>query len=154
MGKIIGLKEQFFEKMRHYCAYQDRCQQEVIFKMRTLKIDPEWQDEIILSLIQEDFLNEERFVRSVVRGKFNQKSWGKLKIKQFLIQKNITNNLIHRSLSEIDDSSYLNKILQLIEKKKTQLENEGIKQTKSLVVSYLIQKGYEPELVYKCLSVE
>ena len=71
MSKIYSTKEILLEKMKHFCSYQERCHKEVLDKMFSLKIDAEWRDEILLDLMRDDFINEERYARSIVRGKLH-----------------------------------------------------------------------------------
>lgn len=100
--------------MKHFCSYQERCHKEVLDKMFSLKIDAEWRDEILLDLMRDDFINEERYARSIVRGKFKINSWGKVKIRQSLKQNGITDKLISMAFDEIDDADYLDKIKVLL----------------------------------------
>lgn len=146
-NSLTSSKDVYLEKLRRYCAYQERCQQEVIQKMRELKIDNDWQDEIILQLLEEKYVDEERFARAIVRGKFRIKHWGKNKIRNFLFLKNITSNLIEMSLTEISDSEYNEKIHFLVSKKKEELYNLDQTSQQLKLMSYLLQKGYENELV-------
>ncbi|HMW39403.1 MAG: RecX family transcriptional regulator [Saprospiraceae bacterium] len=137
-------KAVFLEKMRRYCAYQERCQSEVIQKMKELKIDFEWQDDIIVSLIEEQYLNEERYTRAIVHGKFSMKSWGRIRIRQFLLLRNIHERMIDEMLKEIDPDLYLEKAKQVAEKKWRTMDQktEPFLQKKQLM-QYLYQKGYE-----------
>ncbi|MEP7197536.1 MAG: regulatory protein RecX [Saprospiraceae bacterium] len=152
MSKIYSSKDIFLEKLKKYCTYQERCQQEVINKMRELKIDYDWQDEIIVSLILEKYIDEERFARAIVRGKFRQNHWGRIKIKNYLFLKGIGNNLIQMSLSEINEVDYRKQIQILILKKKNELGNKPNLQNR--LVNYLVQKGYESNLVYEEVNNE
>lgn len=141
--------EEIKEKMAHYCAYQDRCHWEVENKMREFNLIPEAWDLIMIELIQQNFLNEERFARSFARGKFNQKKWGKMKIRQALRQKRVPEKLIELGLTEIDEAMYLETLEELFLKKEKELSQEKDsfkKQTK--IRNYLLQKGFESELIY------
>src|SRR5690606_13971702 len=112
------------DKLAKYCAYQDRCHWEVENKMREFNLIPEAYDAIMIYLIQNGFLNEERFARSFVRGKFNQKSWGRIKIRVELKKRKIPAKMIESALSEIDEVNYLQTLENLFEKKKQSLKNE------------------------------
>lgn len=132
-----------------YCVYQDRCHKQVEEKLQIMNMIPAAQEQIILRLMQEGFLNEERFTRSFVRGKFKIKSWGKLKIKMHLIQKDIPEPLIKIGMQEIDFDEYQNTIHQLAVKKWKALGNSKDIKTKQKVIQHLQYKGYESDLVYK-----
>ncbi len=150
--QVYSTKKILLDKMRHYCAYQERCQQEVIQKMRELKIDYEWQDDIILSLLQEKYVDEERFARAIVRGKFKINNWGRNKIKNFLFLKNITSKLIEMSMSEITEDDYSDKINFLIEKKRNELKGIDQSTRYSKLMNYMLQKGYESDLIQKAMN--
>lgn len=136
------------DKLAKYCAYQDRCHWEVENKLNEFFIIPEARDEIIIYLIQNNYLNEERFAKSFVRGKFNQKNWGRIKIKSELKKKRIPPKLIETALKEIDADQYEMTLEKLFQKKKESLksERESFKK-KAKITSYLLQKGYESDLI-------
>ena len=136
------------EKLANYCAYQDRCHWEVEQKMREFNLISEAQDEILIYLIQNDFLNEERFAKSFARGKFYQKNWGKNKIRIELKKRKIPTKLIETGLKEINENDYSKTLSQLFEKKKEALKSERESfRKKTKIRNYLLQKGYEFELI-------
>ncbi|SDE43593.1 regulatory protein RecX [Riemerella columbipharyngis] len=139
-------------KMARYCAYQDRCHKEVEQKMKEFLLIPEAKDEILLFLIRENYLNEERFVRSYIRGKFNIKKWGRNKIKSHLKGKGITEKLILKCFDEIDYEDYYNTIKALYEKYYTKQTSGSSFDKKQKTIRYLIGKGYEYDAVLDSIS--
>lgn len=139
-------------RLTKYCAYQDRCHFEVEQKLKEMRMIPLAQEEIIIFLMQEGFLNEERFTRSFIRGKFYFKKWGKNKITQHLKSKKIPQSLIHLCMDEIDSVDYFTTCLQLAEKKLGQLQWQLTLKNQQKIQSYLYQKGYESSLIYECLN--
>lgn len=133
--------------MEHYCAYQDRCHFDVEKKLRDYFIIPEAKDEILLSLMQDNFLNEERFAKSFVRGKFKTKKWGKIKIKHELKHKNISEYLINAGLKEIDDEEYFDVAKSLTQAKLDNTTAKNSYELKSKVINYMQRKGFEYNLV-------
>lgn len=140
------------QKLVNYCVYQDRSHSEVEQKMKEYVLIPEAKEEILIFLIQENYLNEERFAKSYTRGKFYIKKWGKNKIKNSLLQKGITEKLIQKSFDEIAEKDYEKTLLDLIEK--TIITYKGLKdyQKKQKLIKFLISKGYEYELILKILE--
>lgn len=130
------------QKMVNYCVYQDRCHQEVEQKMRDFLFIPEAKDEIILYLIKENYLNEERFTRSYIRGKFYIKSWGRNKIKNHLKRKGISEKLINSCFDEIDEKDYEKIVIKIYED--YYVKQKGLKeyQKKSKTIKYLIGRGF------------
>lgn len=117
--------------------------------MREFNLIPEAWDLIMIELIQQNFLNEERFARSFARGKFNQKKWGKMKIRQALRQKRVPEKLIELGLTEIDEAMYLETLEELFLKKSDELVHERDSFKKQAKIrNYLLQKGFESELIY------
>ncbi|MBW8362801.1 MAG: RecX family transcriptional regulator [Kaistella sp.] len=140
------------QKMVNYCVYQDRCHQEVEQKMRDYLVIPEAKEEILLYLMKENFLNEERFTRSYIRGKFYMKSWGRNKIKNHLKFKGISEKLINRCFDEIDEQDYENILKKIYENHYS--KQKGLKeyQKKSKTITYLIGRGFEYEEIRRVME--
>ena len=96
------------KRLEHYCAYQERCHKDVTQKLYEMKMIPEARDQIIVHLLQHNFLNEERFAKAFVRGKFRIKKWGKQRLQLELKRKDINKTLISIALKEITDQDYYN----------------------------------------------
>lgn len=144
--------EKAMRKLEQYCVYQDRSHYEVTKKLREMGMIPEAIDHIVLHLMQHNFLNEERFAKSYVRGKFTIKKYGRIKIKQGLKQKNITENLIKIAFKEIDETAYSETLYKLAEKKLALLKEPNPFKKKQKLIRYLMQKGYESFLIYEVLA--
>ncbi len=142
------------QKMVNYCVYQDRCHAEVEQKMRDFLLIPEAKDEIFLYLIEENYLNEERFVRSYIRGKFYIKHWGRNKIKMNLKQKGITEKLISNSMDEIDESDYKKTLIKIYQNYFSTQKGFEDYQRKSKTIKHVLSKGYEYDLVLEILKDE
>lgn len=138
--------------MVNYCVYQDRCHYEVEQKMREFLLIPEAKDEILLYLMKENYLNEERFTRSYIRGKFNIKNWGRIKIKIHLKQKGISEKLISKCMDEIDEDDYRKIILQIWNNYYERQKGLKDYQKKSKTIHYLISRGFEYEEILQSIS--
>jgi len=138
--------------LERYCIYQDRCHQEVINKLHKMNMIKEAQELILLHLIQNNFLNEERFAKSFARGKFNQKKWGKIKITNQLKFKYISSANIKTALNEINNDNYLATLESLAIKKLKEIKTNNIFDKKKKVIYFLQSKGYEISLVYNVLE--
>lgn len=134
-------------KLVNYCVYQDRCHAEVEQKMREFLLIEEAKDEIILYLLKENYLNEERFTRSYIRGKFYIKHWGRNKIKMHLKQKQITEKLINSCWDEIDESDYAKMISKIFEDYYSRQKGLQEYQRKSKTIKYLMSRGFEYEKI-------
>lgn len=139
-------------KLVNYCVYQDRCHQEVEQKMKEFVLIPEAKEEILLYLLQENYLNEERFTRSYIRGKFYIKHWGRNKIKLQLKSKGISEKLIQKCMDEIDEQDYQKTIQKLYENYSSKLSGLKEYQKKSKSIRHLLSKGFEYETIIEVLE--
>lgn len=141
-------KKEVLQKMASYCAYQERCLQEVNLKLFEYKLTEEENNWIIEELVKENFIDELRFTRNFCRGKFIYKKWGRNKIRFALKRKGITDTYIIKGLNEIAEEDYLKTLEELLAKKKKALgEIEPFALQKKLY-AYAVNKGYEAELVH------
>jgi len=147
-------KEQALQKLKHYCAYQERCHREVKEKLYSLGVWKKDHDEIISKLIEENFLNEERFAIAFAGGRFRAKQWGRVKIKYELKQKKVSEYCIKKALKQIEEEAYLKTVKKLAEEKYASLKSEQYLIRKKKTMDYLVQKGYETELVRKVMDKE
>jgi len=140
--------EEAKKKLEQYCAYQERCHSEVLQKLKKMHMIPQAIDLIVVHLLDHNFLNEERFAKAFVRGKFRIKKWGKYRITQELKRKDITKNLITSALKDISDTEYLNTFHELAEKKTATIKERNPQKKKKKLADYLLSRGWESHLVY------
>lgn len=140
--------------MERFCAYQERSHQEVVQKLRQMRMIPEAIDAIVVGLIESGFLSEERFARAFSRGKFRQKGWGRVRIRKELEQRNLSEYLIKKALEEISEPEYLKAFDALAETRWGQLAGEtDLQKKKRKFADYLLYRGWEMELVYDKIRV-
>lgn len=140
-------KEQALQKLKHFCIYQERCHSEVKDKLYKLGVWKKYHDEIMAALIEEDYLNEERFAIAYAGGKFRMKQWGRKKIEAELKQRQVSNYSIKKALQQIDDKEYLQKLKKIAAKKYASLKQEQWLIRKKKTIDHLLAKGYEWEMV-------
>ena len=141
------------KKAANYCAYQERSHKEAYQKLRNLKLTDDEANEVISTLIQENYLNEERYACLFARSKFNQKQWGRIRIEKELKFKEVSPRNINRALQEIDDESYYKTLIVLLEKKHAleHTKEEGFK-LKKKVCDYVLRRGFESSLTFNAYS--
>ncbi|TWR31426.1 RecX family transcriptional regulator [Mucilaginibacter pallidiroseus] len=139
-------------KAEHYCTYQDRAQQEMRDKLYEWGLWPDAVENIIVRLIEDNFLNEKRFADAYTRGKFNQKGWGKIKIKQGLQLKRVPPVLIKKALLTIDLDDYIATLKNILEKKARTLTDSNAIKRRYKLQQYAYSRGYEPELAAEILK--
>lgn len=135
-------------KLQHYCAYQERCHQEIRQKLKEMRMIPEAIDTIIVHLLEHNFLNEERFAKTYVSGKFRIKKWGKYRLTSELKKKDIAKHNINLAISQLSNIEYIKVFNALAKKKAISItENDRWKKKKKLA-DYLLYRGWESHLVY------
>lgn len=141
------------EKMRNWCAYQERSQADARQKLFMIGMKGEEAEAIIATLIEENFLNEERFALAFARGKMRIKHWGKVKIKLELKKHGISDTCIRKALNELEEDEYLKGLDHTIEKKIRAKKKGDQKKFYYGIVNYLLTKGFEKDLVIERLNV-
>ena len=136
------------QKAKHYCAYQERCHSEVRDKLYSFKLHKNEVEQLLAQLIEEDFLNEQRFAIAYARGHFRTKQWGKEKIKYVLKQRQVSNYCIRKALTSISNTDYDKTFFNVADKKLATLTSEkNIFIKKRKIKNYLQQKGFEMKLI-------
>lgn len=139
--------EQALQKLKQYCAYQERCHAEVVDKLYQLGVWKKEHDAIVATLIEENYLDEERFAIAYAGGKYRMKQWGRVKIKYELKQKQVSNYSINKALKQFDEEAYLKTLHQLAMDKYTALKSEQYLVRKKKTMDFLMQRGFEPALI-------
>lgn len=146
--------QQALQKLKHYCAYQERSHSEVKEKAYGFGLRRQEVDEVISELIQEDYLNEERFAIAFAGGKFRMKGWGRVKIKYELKQRKVSEYCIRKALQEIDETIYQKTLETLAKKKWSSIRGAGtnafVKMSKTR--DYLMQRGFEASLINEVIG--
>jgi regulatory protein len=153
MKKTVSLDEkEILAKILKYCAYRERTMQEVKQKLYEYQASEEVKEKIITFLKEENYVNDERYTQSYVRGKVNIKKWGKQKIKSELRNKNIKGEEVDNALNDIDEASYKKTLMELLIKKNNSLKDEIKNDRRNKLVRYGLSKGYEMNLIFECLK--
>ncbi|MTH18302.1 RecX family transcriptional regulator [Flavobacterium sp. LC2016-01] len=148
MNSIFTPKEAL-QKLEHFCAYQERCHDEVVSKLYSLKMTADEIDLIVVQLIEGNFLNETRFACSFARGKHRIKSWGKIRITNELKLRNITSTNISLALKEISAEEYEITFNELSERCWNSLQEKNLLKKRKKFCDYLLRRGYESNFVYE-----
>jgi regulatory protein len=139
-------------KMQSWCAYQERAQQEARDKLYDFGLWPDAVENIISQLIQDNFLNEERFAIQFAKGKFNIKKWGRVKIKQELKQKRITEYCLKKALGQFDEEEYIATLKKIIESKRRLTKEPNAIKLKFKLMNFALSRGFERDLIMDILN--
>ncbi|WP_419699243.1 regulatory protein RecX [Mucilaginibacter sp. NFX135] len=148
----ISNPEVALTKAEHFCAYQERSQQEVRDKLYEWGLWPDAVEQTISRLIEGNFLNEDRFAKAYTKGKFNQKAWGRIKIKQGLKLKRVPDVLIKKALLIIDLDDYMTALTRLLEKKAASVSEKNEYKRRYKLQQYAMSRGYEADLIAEVLK--
>ena len=146
------MNSEILQKLARYCAYQERCVQELEQKMKTFEVSLSDYPEYLSWLRENNYLNEARFVEIFVRSKFNQKSWGRTKINYELRKRGISASLLASAWDGIDDADYMEKARALLKKKKDEIKTGTSPQRYQKCYNFGLSKGYESSLVRELLK--
>lgn len=144
--------EQAWQKIKHFCAYQERCHFETKEKLFGFGLSKTDVETLISRLIEEDYLNEARFAAQFAGGHFRIKKWGRVKIVYALKQKRVSSVNIKSALKEIDEENYKAILMKLAEAKWKLLKHEQYLNRQAKTSQYLMNKGYEPTLVQETIQ--
>jgi regulatory protein len=142
-------KKDALAKLMRYCAYQERCHSEVRAKLLELGVYGDNLEEVISDLIQQNFLNEERYAKAFVGGKFRIKKWGKNKIRDMLVQKHVSPYCIEIGMKEINEEDYARVLKELLDKKWEQVKERDVFVKRKKVAESIIRRGFEPKEVWE-----
>ncbi|MCP2029934.1 regulatory protein [Flavobacterium sp. HSC-32F16] len=148
MNKIVTPKEAL-QKLEHFCAYQERCHDEVVTKLYSLKMTSDEIDLIVVQLIEGNFLNETRFACSFARGKHRMKSWGKIRITNELKARHISSTNISLALKEIAAEEYFETFENLSERSWNSIQENNTLKKRKKFCDYMLRRGYESDIVYE-----
>ncbi len=140
-------KDDALLKLQAYCAYQDRCHSEVRSKLLDLGIYGDDLEEIIVALIEDNFLNEERYARSYARGKFRIKQWGRLRIRRELKFRKISDYCIRKAMEEIGEDDYYKVLKEVILKKQKLTKEPDPYKLRVKLIRYAAGRGFEMEAI-------
>ncbi len=152
MYKKSLTKEQALQKLKHYCAYQERAHSEVKEKLYDLGVWKKDHDEIISTLIEENYLNEERFAIAFTGGKWRVKHWGRVKIKYELKQKQVSEYCIKKAMKQIDEDEYMAVLQKLADERYASLKSDQYMVRKKKTMDFLVARGFETDLVRKAVA--
>ena len=144
--------DQVLDKMAKYCAYQERCVKDVRDKLKTFEIPEEEKTKIIDYLLDNRFVNDERFTKAFIGGKINQSGWGVNKIRFHLVQKGIDKDIIEDALGQTDEEVYRQRLIEILKTKAKTVKASSDFEKKRKLAAYAMQKGFEGSLVWETLK--
>ena len=144
--------DQVLDKMAKYCAYQERCVKDVTEKLKNFDISPKDKEEILNYLIDNRFVNDERFAKAFVRGKINQSGWGVNKIRFHLMQKGIDKALIEEALTTFNEEAYRQRLVEVLTSKAKTVKAANDFEKKRKLAAYAMQRGFEANLIWEVLN--
>ena len=152
MAKEVLTYLDALEKLKKYCAYQERCQMEVRKKAYSYGLSSEEAESVITDLIRENFLNEQRFAEAYVRGKYKFKRWGRKKLELELKSRQVTSYCIKKGMAQIEPAIYFSNLVHLTEKRLPLTKGKNQAEIKQKLFRHLLSKGYESNLIEEVVN--
>lgn len=147
-----GKEKEVYYRIEGFCAYQERCEKDVVLRLKEWKVPSEMFEEILHSLNENNFLNQQRFGEAFAGGKFRLKKWGKQKIAMHLYAKNFNQEDVNEAIEQIPDSDYRNALELVLERKSRQLKEPDKMLRKKKLLDHARSKGYELNLIFEILE--
>jgi regulatory protein len=152
MATEIEIKE-ILQKIAHYCMRGEKCKFDIRRYLKSYQLNPDEHNLIIEKLIANDFINEERYVKSFINDKFKLNKWGKIKITNELKSKGITGKIVNNNITKIiDNDKYLEVLTQLLKQKQKQMKKKNEVQEKASLMRYGLSRGFEYDVINKILD--
>jgi regulatory protein len=136
-----------YDKLTRFCSYRERCNFEVIQKMNELKVADSLREKYLKQLMEENYLNEERYIKAYVNAKVYIKKWGKKKIMAELSMRRVDKSVVQKTFLEVDDDLYISNLQHLAEKKWRTIAKKGDREKQAAMYQFLGSKGYESDLI-------
>ncbi len=149
---ITFMDKTILKKAANFCAYQERTQREVKERLDEWGTWGDEADEIVVWLIENNYLNEERFAKTFAGSKFRVKHWGRLKIRQELKLRGVSPYCLQEAMKEIDDEAYFDTLVHLLTRKKREIKESNALIAKQKLVRYALSKGYEQDLIFEAIA--
>ncbi|MCX6310797.1 MAG: regulatory protein RecX [Bacteroidetes bacterium] len=148
----VYTQHQALVKAESYCAYQERCQQEMRNKLYSWGLHENEVENVIADLISKNFLSDERFAKAFAGGKFRIKKWGRVKIRIELKRRKLSEYCIKKGLAEIDETEYLKTLRKVADEKTRETSEKNVLKKKYKVMNYLLSRGFESDLVREVIG--
>lgn len=146
--------QQAYSRLTALCARSEHCQQEMLEKMRQWGISEEEQAQVMARLVDERYVDDERFTRAFVNDKIRYNKWGRRKVEQALWQKHIDKDIANRVLNEIDDEEYLSILKPLLKQKRRSIKADDNRQERIKLVKFALSRGFTMDIIRQCIDVE
>ena len=143
-----------YDKLTRFCLYRERCNFEVIQKMNELKVAESLREKYLKQLMEENYLNEERYIKAYINAKVYVKKWGKKKIMAELSMRRVDKSIVQKTFLEVDDDLYISNLHHLAEKKWRTISKKGDREKQAAIYQFLGRKGYESDLIKDWLKKE
>jgi len=144
--------QQTFSKMAQLCSRSEQCSADIRKKILAYEIVDEIVDEIIEKLIKEKYIDDERYVKAYVNDKFKFNKWGRIKMRYYLHQKGLSDEVIQKGLDSIDEEKYKTVLLKTMKDKAKSIKGKDKFTKMGQVIRYTQGRGFEPELIHRYLN--
>ena len=145
--------EEFFLKASYYCSLSEHCIKKVREKLVQWETPKEFIDPIIEKLLEQDYINEERFSRAFVKDKFRFNHWGRIKIQTHLRALSISSENITKAMDEIDEDEYAEILDEIVEKKRKTIKKGTDYEIRAKLLRHALSRGFEYEIIASKLNI-
>ena len=134
------------------CSQAEHCSHEMLEKMRRWGLADDAQARIMEYLVNEQYINDERYCRYFVKDKIRYNKWGRRKVEQALMLKHISRDIYQPVLDEVDDEEYLTILKPLLQNKRRQLKAMSEYEANGRLIRFAISRGFTMDIIRQCLD--
>ncbi len=150
--KEITAKEAF-QKLSALCARSEHCRYDMIEKMRQWGVPEEEQAAVVERLVDERYVDEERYVRAFIHDKIEYSHWGRRKVEQALWQKRIDGDLVRQLLDEVDDEAYIAILRPMLKQKQRSITGRNDYERSLKLIKWAMGRGFTMDVIRQCIEV-
>ena len=145
-------EQEALQKLSALCARAEHSSGEMLEKMRRWQLPDDARERVLDRLIDEKFVDDERFARLFVREKIRFDRWGRRKIEQALYQKGVASDISRRVLDEVDDEAYVAELKKLIAAKRRSVQAESDYEMRAKLTKYALGRGFDYNVIRQCID--
>ena len=147
-------EQEAFQRLAALCARGEHCQSEMLEKMRQWGVEPEAQARVIERLVRERYVDDERFCRAFVRDKIEYNHWGRRKVEQALWLKHIDEDIVRRTLDEVDPQTYIDILRPMLKQKQRSVTGKSDYERYMKLLKWAVGRGFTTDIIRQCIDID
>lgn len=145
-------EEKVLWRLAEQCSRCEHSTGEVDQKMRQWGLTAAEREHIIDRLVEEKYVDNERFCRAFVSDKIRFDKWGRRKIETALYKKGVGRDVFDPILDAVDNEKYVETLRELLAMKRRTTKAESEYELNGKLIKYAMSRGYTYDVIRKCID--